>query len=197
MLIGEDDISNEVTWYLTLQISQGLASGKKFLVLLYGTWAEFRISKLRIPVSTSNNFPDFPLIGAKVYYRFQCSCYCFPLNCFCFFFFYVWGPFFDAHDHIWAPGIKKIMYVVYSRAALHPNTAACMQGRPWDDTGKNRTYWTGSVALRLLKATEVGPLLPVNNWKVKMASKLGKKKTKQSKTRKKQKSWTLFPKKVS
>ena len=85
MLIGEDDISNEVTWYLTLQISQGLASGKKFLVLLYGTWAEFRISKLRIPVSTSNSFPDFPLIGAKVYYRFQCSCYCFPLNCFCFF----------------------------------------------------------------------------------------------------------------
>ena len=98
MLIGEDDISNEVIWYLTLQISQGLASCNKFLVLLYGTWAEFRISKLRIPVSTSNNFPDFPLIGAKVYYRFQCSCYCFPLNCFCF--FYVWGPFFDAHDHI-------------------------------------------------------------------------------------------------
>ena len=195
MLIGEDDISNEVIWYLTLQISQGLASCNKFLVLLYGTWAEFRISKLRIPVSTSNNFPDFPLIGAKVYYRFQCSCYCFPLNCFCF--FYVWGPFFDAHDHIWAPGIKKIMYVVYSRAALHPNTAACMQGRPWDDTGKNRTYWTGSVALRLLKATEVGPLLPVNNWKMKMASKLRKNKTKQNKTRKKQKSWTLFPKKVS
>ena len=195
MLIGEDDISNEVTWYLTLQISQGLASCKKFLVLLYGTWAEFRISKLRIPVSTSNNFPDFPLIGAKVYYRFQCSCYCFPLNCFCF--FYVWGPFFDAHDHIWAPGIKKIMYVVYSRAALHPNTAACMQGRPWDDTGKNRTYWTGSVALRLLKATEVGRSLPVNNWKMKMASKLRKNKTKQNKTRRKQKSWTLFPKKVS
>ena len=197
MLIGEDDISNEVTWYLTLQISQGLASGKKFLVLLYGTWAEFRISKLRIPVSTSNNFPDFPLIGAKVYYRFQCSCYCFPLNCFVFFFFDVWGPFFDAHDHIWAPGIKKIMYVVYSRAALHPNTAACMQGRPWDDTGKNRTYWTGSVALRLLKATEVGRSLPVNNWKMKMASKLRKNKTKQNKTRRKQKSWTQFPKKVS
>lgn len=58
---------------------------------------------------------------------------------------------------------KKKMYVDYSRAALHPNTAACMQGRPSDDTGKNRTYWTGSVALRLLKATEVGPLLPVNN----------------------------------
>ena len=93
MLIGEDDISNEVTWYLTLQISQGLASGKKFLVLLYGTWAEFRISKLRISVSTSNNFPDFPLIGAKVYYRFQCSCYCFPLNCFCFFFLTYGGLF--------------------------------------------------------------------------------------------------------
>ena len=198
MLIGEDDISNEVTWYLTLQISQGLASSKKFLVLLYGTWAEFRISKLRIPVSTSNNFPDFPLIGAKVYYRFQCSCYCFPLNCICvFFFFSRMGAFFRCAWSYMSARNKKIMYVVYSRAALHPNTAACMQGRPWDDTGKNRTYWTGSVALRLLKATEVGPLLPVNNWKMKMASKLRKNKTKQNKTRKKQKSWTLFPKKVS
>ena len=195
MLIGEDDISNEVTWYLTLQISQGLASCKKFLVLLYGTWAEFRISKLRIPVSTSNNFPDFPLIGAKVYYRFQCSCYCFPLNYFCF--FLRMGAFFRCAWSYMSARNKKIMYVVYSRAALHPNTAACMQGRPWDDTGKNRTYWTGSVALRLLKATEVGPLLPVNNWKMKMASKLRKNKTKQNKTRKKQKSWTLFPKKVS
>ena len=195
MLIGEDDISNEVTWYLTLQISQGLASCKKFLVLLYGTWAEFRISKLRIPVSTSNNFPDFPLIGAKVYYRFQCSCYCFPLNYFCF--FLRMGAFFRCAWSYMSARNKKIMYVVYSRAALHPNTAACMQGRPWNDTGKNRTYWTGSVALRLLKATEVGPLLPVNNWKMKMASKLRKNKTKQNKTRKKQKSWTLFPKKVS
>ena len=25
---------------------------------------------------------------------------------------------------------KKKMYVDYSRAASHPNTAACMQGRP-------------------------------------------------------------------
>ena len=40
MLIGEDDISNEVTWYvfITLQVSQGLASCKKFLVLFSGTW---------------------------------------------------------------------------------------------------------------------------------------------------------------
>ena len=95
-LIGEDDISNDVTWYvfITLKVSQGLASCKKFLVLFSGTWiripwAEFRISKLRIPVSMSKNFPDFPLIGAKVYYRFQCSCYCFSLNSV----FYVWGPF--------------------------------------------------------------------------------------------------------
>ena len=58
---------------------------------------------------------------------------------------------------------KKKMYFDYSRAALHPNTAACMHGSPSEDTGKNRTYWTGSVALRLLKATEVGPSLPVNN----------------------------------
>ena len=183
MLIGEDDISNEVIWYLTLQISQGLASCKKFLVLLYGTWAEFRISKLRIPVSTSNNFPDFPLIGAKVYYRFQCSCYCFPLNCICGFFFLRMGAFFRCAWSYMSARNKKIMYVVYSRAALHPNTAACMQGRPWDDTGKNRTYWTGSVALRLLKATEVEPLLPVNNWKMKMASKLRKNKTKQEKNK--------------
>ena len=95
-LIGKDDISNDLTWYvfITLQVSQGLASCKKFLVLFSGTWiripwAEFRISKLRIPVSMSKNFPDFPLIGAKVYYRFQCSCYCFSLNSV----FYVWGPF--------------------------------------------------------------------------------------------------------
>ena len=39
-LIGEDDISNEVTWYVftTLQISQGLASCETFLVLFSGTW---------------------------------------------------------------------------------------------------------------------------------------------------------------
>jgi len=40
MLIGEDDLSNEVTWYvfITLQVSQRLASCKKFLVLFNGTW---------------------------------------------------------------------------------------------------------------------------------------------------------------
>ena len=39
-LIGEDDISNEVTWYvfIALQVSQGLAICKKFLVLFSGTW---------------------------------------------------------------------------------------------------------------------------------------------------------------
>ena len=38
--------------------------------------------------------------------------------------------------------------------------------------------------MRLLKATEVGPLFPVNNWKMKMASKLRKK---QNKTKKQEK----------
>ena len=51
MLIGEDDISNEVTWYLTLQTSQGLASCKKFLVLCMelGLNSEFQSSGFRFP----------------------------------------------------------------------------------------------------------------------------------------------------